>query len=241
MEHNISSAWLGWQNVQLNNWTWIDGQICKYIPVNWSLPVIQTEEAHQSLVRFMVEHNISSAWLGWQNVKLKNWTWIDGQICKYIPVNWSLPVIQTEEAHQSLVRFMMEHNISSAWLGWQNVQLNNWTWINGQICKYIPVNWSLPVIQTEEAHQSLVRFMMEHNISSAWLGWQNVQLNNWTWINGQICKYIPVNWSLPVIQTEEAHQSLVRFMMEHNISSAWLGWQNVQLNNWTWIDGQICK
>ena len=56
-----------------------------------------------------------------------------------------------------------------------------------------------------------------------------------------LCDEQGVNWSLPVIQTEEDHQSLVRFMMEHNISSAWLGWQNIQLNNWTWIDGQICK
>ena len=56
-----------------------------------------------------------------------------------------------------------------------------------------------------------------------------------------LCKQQGLNWSLPVIQTEEAHQSLVRFMMECNISSAWLGWQNVQLNNWTWIDGQICR
>ena len=56
-----------------------------------------------------------------------------------------------------------------------------------------------------------------------------------------LCDEQGLNWSLPVIQTEEAHQNLVRFMMEHNISSAWLGWQNVQLNNWTWIDGQMCK
>ena len=56
-----------------------------------------------------------------------------------------------------------------------------------------------------------------------------------------LCYQQGLNWSLPVIQTEEAHQILVRFMMEHNISSAWLGWQNVQLNNWTWIDDQICK
>ena len=56
--------------------------LCDEQGVNWSLPVIQTEEAHQSLVRFMVEHNISSAWLGWQNVKLKNWTWINGEISK---------------------------------------------------------------------------------------------------------------------------------------------------------------
>ena len=50
-------------------------------------------------------------------------------------------------------------------------------------------NLSLPVIQTEEAHQSLVRFMMEHNISSAWLGWKSEQLKNWTWGNSEICKY----------------------------------------------------
>ena len=60
------------------------------------------------------------------------------------------------------------------------------------LCYQQGVNWSLPVIQTEEAHQSLVRLMMEHNISSAWLGWQNVQLHNWTWIDGQISKFIPV-------------------------------------------------
>ena len=57
------------------------------------------------------------------------------------------------------------------------------------LCYQQGVNWSLPVIQTEEAHQSLVRFMMEHNISSAWLGWRSVPLKNWTWVNGEICKY----------------------------------------------------
>ena len=57
--------------------------LCAEQGVNWSLPVIQTEEAHQSLVRFMVEHNISSAWLGWRSVPLKNWTWVNGEICKY--------------------------------------------------------------------------------------------------------------------------------------------------------------
>ena len=55
------------------------------------------------------------------------------------------------------------------------------------LCHQQGVNWSLPVIQTEEAHQSLVRFMMEHNISSAWLGWRSVPLN-WTWVNGDKCK-----------------------------------------------------
>ena len=42
------------------------------------------------------------------------------------------------------------------------------------------------------------------------------------------CHEQGVNWSLPVIQTEEDHQGLVRFMMEHNISSAWLGWKSVR-------------
>ena len=67
------------------------------------------------------------------------------------------------------------------------------------LCGQQGVNWSLPVIQTEEAHQSLARFMMEHNISSAWLGWQNVQLHNWTWINGEICKYIQMMQGIEVI------------------------------------------
>ena len=57
------------------------------------------------------------------------------------------------------------------------------------LCDEQGLNWSLPVIQTEEAHQSLVRFMMEHNISSAWLGWKSEQLKNWTWGNSEICKY----------------------------------------------------
>ena len=56
------------------------------------------------------------------------------------------------------------------------------------LCQQQGLNWSLPVIQTEEAHQSLVRFMMEHNISSAWLGWKSVELRNWTWINDEICE-----------------------------------------------------
>ena len=61
------------------------------------------------------------------------------------------------------------------------------------LCQEQGLNWSLPVLQTEEGHQSLVRFMMEHNISSAWLGWRSVPLKNWTWVNGEKCKYQSAN------------------------------------------------
>ena len=50
-------------------------------------------------------------------------------------------------------------------------------------------NWSLPLLQDDESHQRLVRFMMSHGMTSVWLGWKLIPLNNWTWVNSDLSMF----------------------------------------------------
>ena len=53
-------------------------------------------------------------------------------------------------------------------------------------CHQLDRNWSLPLLQDDESHQRLVRFMTNHGMTSVWLGWKLISVNNWTWVNSDL-------------------------------------------------------
>ena len=50
---------------------------------NWSLPLPQDSETHQRLVSFMINHGMTSVWLGWKLIPLKNWTWVNSDLSMF--------------------------------------------------------------------------------------------------------------------------------------------------------------